>query len=172
MKNTFIFKLLIDLVYYYFFSGIVGILVILPLMYFTLGDSKIAFDGIETNLSSLTLIHWVILLLVLITYVLFFKGLYHLRVVARFLLSKNSFSLKIIRNLNFSGKYFLYTSILYFIVLITSSITKIFKGHISLSFDITTSLPIFIAIIGLFFIIQSNALKIAKIYKEENALMI
>jgi hypothetical protein len=172
MKKTFVFKLLIDLVYYYFFAGMVSILVIFPFIYLFIKEGKIQLEGIETSLSSLTFTHWIIILLGLIAYALFFKGLYHLRTVARFLLSQNFFSIKTIQNLNTSGTYFLYSSILYFIILIVSSISKIFKGHISMSFNTTTTLPIFIAIIGLFFILQSKALQIARVYKDDNALTI
>jgi len=172
MKKTFVFKLLIDLVYYYFFAGMVGILIIFPFLYFFLGEGKIKFEGMETSINSLTFAHWIIIILGLITYILFFKGLYHLRSVAQFLLSKNFFSLKTIQNLNTSGTYFLYSSILYFIVLVISFTFKIFKGHISMSFNTTTTLPIFIAIIGLFFMLQSKALQIAKVYKDDNALTI
>ena len=98
--------------------------------------------------------------------------MYHLRLVARFLLSKNFFSLKTIQNLNTSGRYFLYASILYFTILILLPILKIFKGNIYIGFNITTTLPVFIAIIGLFFMLQSNALQIAKVYKDDNALTI
>ncbi len=41
-----------------------------------------------------------------------------------------------------------------------------------MSFNTTTTLPIFIAIIGLFFILQSKALQIARVYKDDNALTI
>lgn len=168
MKKEFLFKLLIDIIYFISFLGIMTIIIFVPFLIFSENRFKIEVINLKTD--SLTLTHWLVIIVMIIGYIMFFKGIFHIRRVARFLLTKKYFSLEVILNLKNSGKAFLYSGLLYIAISIVVSITKLFEGNLVINFSFIT--PLFITSIGLFFILQSNVLKLAKGLKEENALTI
>jgi hypothetical protein len=102
----------------------------------------------------------------------FLRGLYFLRKMARFLLSSKYFSDNIIRNLKKSGNHFLLTSLISFALIFAQWIGKMVDGKIELAYDQELLVPLFLAIIGIFFIIQSSTLDLAKSLKEENELTV
>lgn len=165
MKNTILFKSLIDILYFLQIPGLLVVILIIPFGTFNINQANF-------NIGDLTLIHWVILIISLICYICFLRGLYYLRKVARFLLSKKYFADSIIVNLKKSGSHFLYTGIIYFILLLTKWLNNIYQGKLEFSYSDSSMTPLFITIIGLFFIIQSRTLILAKEMKEENDLTV
>ena len=107
-----------------------------------------------------------------ISYIIFLRGLFFLRKMARSLLSHKQFSLPIIQNLKKSGSHFIYAGILSFIILFALWLGKLLGGSLELTYDNNLIIPLFLSIIGLFFIIQSETLALAKDIKEENELTV
>ncbi len=165
MKNTILFKSLIDILYFLQIPGLLVVILIIP--FGTFNINKVNF-----NIEEFTLIHWVIMITSLICYICFLRGLFYLRKVARFLLSKKYFADSIIVNLKKSGSHFLYTGIIYFLIKLTNWLNNINIGKLDFSFNDSSFIPLFITIIGLFFIIQSRTLILAKEMKEENDLTV
>jgi hypothetical protein len=165
MKNTILFKSLIDFLYIFLFIGIIGAGLLLPFGSTNLQDMKLAIEN-------LAFVHWSIIAFNFITYLLFLRGLYFLRKVARSLLSNRFFTEKIITNLKKSGLHFVASGIGHFLVLIGFFINKIYDGRLEINFDTNTTATLFLIIIGMFFSLQSNILKLGKAYKEENDLTV
>jgi hypothetical protein len=165
MKKSILFKTLIDILYILHFTGLIGIILIIPF-------SGVNINQVDMNVADLSSFYWLILILGLITYIIFLRGLYYLRKMARHLLSNKHFSEKIIKNLKKSGNHFLLTGIISFILYALLWIYKIYGGKFELSYDSNILIPLFLTIIGMFFIIQSNTLDLAKNINEENELTV
>ena len=167
MKKTRLLKYFVDLLYLIYYSGFIGILVIPFVLYIHFYKDELNIKDVNMNIA-----HWTVLLTGILTYILFFRGLFYLKKVASVLLSNNFFSYKIIINLNKSGESFALTGLLYLFTLFIIWIGNISNGKITLSYNISTIVPFLLIIFGLFFIIQSNALEIARNIKNENDLTI
>ena len=165
MKNTALFKTLVDILYVLHFIGLVGIVFILPL-----GILNQEQDVV--NSEQWTGFYWVLLCIGLIAYIIFLRGLFYLRKMAVSLSLGSSFSERIISNLKKSGKHFLYTGIMAFGLMILLWLTRLGLGKLSFGYNANLLIPFFLMIIGSFFIIQSNTLSEAKQIKEENELTI
>ncbi|MBU3026047.1 DUF2975 domain-containing protein [Zobellia galactanivorans] len=165
MKKSILFKTLVDIVYFLHFIGLIGILFIIPF-------ETIHINQASTNVENWNLPYWSVYIVSLAAYILFLRGLYYLRKMARHLLSNKHFSGSIIQNLKKSGNHFLYTGIISFILFATLRISKLGEGECELIYDNNLLIPLFLTIIGMFFIIQSNALHLAKGIKEENELTV
>lgn len=163
MKKTVLFKNLVDILYILHFIGLIGILFILPFANININ---------EVDIQDWNLFHWLIILLSLITYIIFLRGLYFLRRIAKFLLLNHYFSENVIEHLKKSGNYFLLTGILSFVILLGLGISKLSINKLYLVYNSDIIIPLFLTIIGLFFIIQSHTLRLAKEFKEENELTI
>lgn len=68
--------------------------------------------------------------------------------------------------------HFLCTGILSFLLMILLWIAKLYNGKLELTYDLNFMIPLFLMIIGLFFMIQSRTLVLAKNFKEENELTV
>ncbi|MBP1840634.1 DUF2975 domain-containing protein [Formosa algae] len=165
MTKTIVFKTLVDFLYMLHVLGLISILFTVPL-------GIININQADLSVSDWTIWHWSIVVLTFITYTVFLRGLYFLRKTARFLLSNKYFSNHIIDNLKQSGYHFLYTGLLSVGVILIVFVSKLYQGTFELIFDDNLLIPLFISIIGLFFIIQSHSLLLAKDFKEENELTI
>ncbi len=165
MKKTILFITLVDVLYTLHFVGLIGIIFIIPF-----GIDNI--NQVNMNIEKLSVFDWIIFVMALITYVIFLRGLYYLRKMARFLLSNKYFSEKIIMNLKKSGNHFLLTGIISFSLYVAIWLSKIYGGKFELSYDANLIIPLFLTITGLFFIIQSYTLALAKKIKEENELTV
>ncbi len=165
MKKAIVFKTLID-VFYIFHIGVpVYILLIVPL-------EAVKLDTGEAGLNNWTFKYWALAIVSSLTYVIFLRGLYFLRKVARRLLSRKYFSEEIITHLRKSGMHFLIAGSIFIFVQVLLWLSQLFVGQLNLSFEINSIAPLFLVIIGLFFIIQSNALLLAKDIKAENDLTV
>jgi len=102
MKNSVLLKSLVDFIFFAQLISFIGFTIALP---FGLANFKVA--GTNTKIDTLDFMHWVILGLSLLVYVIFIKGLYFLRKMARNLLSTKRFTDDLILNLKKSGDNFL-----------------------------------------------------------------
>tara|TARA_B100000809_G_scaffold249333_1_gene280577 strand:+ start:640 stop:1137 length:498 start_codon:yes stop_codon:yes gene_type:complete len=165
MKNTILFKTLVDILYILHFIGLVGIIFVIPF-------GIVNNNQVNINVEDWSLFYWLISIMSLITYIIFLRGLYYLRTMARFLLTNKYFSEKIIENLKKSGNHFLFTGIISFSLFFILWLNKLYGGKFELIYDSNLLIPLFLTIIGMFFIIQSNTLVLAKNFKEENELTV
>ena len=164
MKKAIWFKTLVDILYILHCIGLVAILLLIPF-----GELKI--NKVKLNVEDFNLFYWLALIIGIITYIIFLRGLYFLRETARFLLSNKKFSDPIIQNLKKSGNHFIYVGIIFFFLSVVVWIVNLGGRTTQLNVDIVL-IPLFLTTIGLFFIIQSNTLNLAKGIKEENELTI
>lgn len=164
MKKQF-FKLLVDIIYGLHLLGLVGIIFTMPVGIVNINQIKVSPDDWTT-------VHIIYTFMSVLVYVLFLIGLFYLRKMALFLLKRNQFSLEIVSNLKKSGMFFLYSGLLSFVQMFGFWLSELFQGTFSLTYDSNTIAPIFITIIGLFFILQSNSLSFAMEFKKENELTI
>ncbi len=165
MKKEILFKTLVDIIYILHFMGLVGIALNIPY-------GVININQVNMNVMDWNIFHWLIFIISLIAYIIFLRGLYFLRKMSRFLLSNRYFSKKIIHNLKKSGKYFLQTGIILFVLYFVPYVYRFCGGEIELMYEINLLIPLFLTMIGLFFTIQSDSLILAKNMKEENELTV
>ena len=165
MKRNQLFNLLIELLFLVQAIGLLGIFIILPF-----GATKITMVNSPVEKWSVGL--WFFFILSLLVYVLYIIGLWYLRKVSHQIYSNNYFNYTTITSLKKSGHFFVASSLvnlglygLYFVL-------KLLNGEVQLTTDLNGVLPIFILIIGLFFLIQSDVLSKAKSFKEDNELTI
>lgn len=164
MGRNIIFKTLIDILFIFQGFGILGAFIIIPF-----GVTKI--NQVNVGVEKWSTLFWTLLIIGVIAYIMFMVGLFYLRRVGRYLLSKRYFTIDIISNLKKSGVFLIFSGAMSFIGFIITWIIEINSNHITI-FNIDIALPFFISIIGLFFIIQSDVLLSAKSFKEENDLTI
>ena len=165
MKKAILFKTLVDILYILHFIGLIGIIFIIPF-------GTVNINQINMSVEDWSLFYWSIFIVSLFAYIIFLRGLYFLRKMARFLLTNKYFSDDTIVNLKKSGNKFLYTGIISFALIVVLWISKLNGGKFELIYDNNLLIPLFLSIIGMFFIIQSNALNLAKGIKEENELTV
>lgn len=158
MKNSVLFKSLIDIFFFIQVIGLIATLFTFPLLFMDIG-----------NLEAPTLWDWIILPINCIAYFVFIRGLFFLRKMARIFLSQNSFSEKLVNYMKICGNQFIYAGIISIIILLTGKLLDLNIEPFYKSFSIT---PIFLLIVGLFFAIQSRTLSQAIIIKNENDLMV
>ncbi|MBL4746170.1 MAG: DUF2975 domain-containing protein [Flavobacteriaceae bacterium] len=164
MKKQF-FKLFVDIIFGIHVLGLSGII-------FTIPVGLMNINLIKVPPNEWAPIHVIYATLSIIVYVLFLVGLFYLRKMALFLLKRNQFSLEIVENLKKSGKFFLFTGVLSFIQMLGLWISELYRGTFSLTYESNTMAPLFITLIGMFFILQSNSLRFAMKFKKENDLTI
>jgi hypothetical protein len=127
---------------------------------------------VHVNVEDWCLFYCLISVTSFITYIIFLRGLYHLKKMAKLLLTNKYFSEKIIEYLKRSGNYFLLTGIISFALFFVLWLNKLYGGKFELIYDRDLLIPLFLTIIGMFFMIQSNTLVLAKNFKEKNELTV
>jgi len=170
MNKNILFKLLVDALYFTHFILFLGFLIIFPL-----GINNIEkFDIIQINahFEETPVLIMTCIVISILTYLIFLRGLNFLRIVAKFLISNRFFSERIIINLKKSGIHFLFTGVLSFFVMFLIWIGQVINGKIVFSFNDKLVVSTFLIIIGLFFMIQGETLSFAKNIKDENDLTI
>ena len=165
MTKAILFKTLVDILYFLHFIGLIGLIFILPF-------GIVEINQVDVKVEGWTMFTWLVAIFSLIAYLIFLRGLYFLRKMARFLLSKNYFSDKLIKNLKRSGTHFILTGVIAITLLLILWFNRLYGGTLELSYDANLIVPLFLMIIGMFFIIQSNALVLAKNINEENKLTV
>ena len=166
-----LFKLLIDLAFYLmipiliFFPGTILYILIFPEQ--TIINVNIPFteNGFGIKALLFTIVFFVL-------FVWFFLGFYQLRKFAGQLLKQKLFSEDVIKSTQKAGQFFIACGLgsLIFIA-ITSVLTN--EGRISITFGSSNfSLLLFLLIVGVLFLLLSDAFKKALILKEENDLTV
>jgi hypothetical protein len=164
MKRSILFKTLVDILFMAQVVGFIGVIFFIP-------SGVLRINMIDLPVSEWTFVFWLILLLSLIGYIVFVMGLFHLRKVARHLLSNRYFDVTVVEHLKYSGRYFVISGMVSFVISLIIWVIKITMKTLALyDSDIITSL--FIITIGLFFIIQSEVIMNAKTFKEDSDLTI
>ena len=165
MKKSFLFKSLVD---YLYILNVGGFLLLL---------TTISFGFVEINVIKGGDEHWSLLAILIscvsvLTCIVFLRGVYYLRKMARHLLTNKYFSKQIIKYLKISGTHFLLAGVMFVVIMILRCIGKLRAGLFEFVYDTNLMVPLFLMIIGLFFMIQSEALLVAKNFKEENDLTV
>ena len=169
MKLNKIFKLLIDIAFFLmipfviFFPGTILYVLLFPEQ--TIIDNNLPFATTDSQFLSI-----LVSLIVFVQVILFFMGFYNLREFANLLLKNKIFSNSVIIRTKRTGQFFTSCSILYIISTISesySSHSESLNGSFHFSF-----LPYFLLIIGIFFLLLSDAFARALKLKEENDLTV
>jgi hypothetical protein len=84
MKKSILFKSLVDILFYLHVIGLLGMLVIIPF-------GVVNINQVNMKVEDWTLLTVVIAIVSLTIYVIFLRGLYYLRKIARFLISNKYF---------------------------------------------------------------------------------
>lgn len=165
MKRNILFKTLIDVLFIMHCLGFAALIFMLPF-------GVIGINMPDVEVANWSFMHWLSLIVGVFAYIFFLIALFHLRKTARFILSNNYFTESIIKSLKKSGQYFLAVSILTIVMFIAFWFVKLATGTFSIVYNVNIITTLLLAIVGLFFIIQSDVLLSAKGYKEENELTI
>ena len=133
---------------------------------------KTSINNVTIDIENWNLFYWLLAITALTTYVIFLKGLYFLRKVARILSDKHFSDMNIIHSKK-AGIHFLLAGGLYFLIIVFLWLNRsITTGVIEIGTDMDLIAPLSLTIIGVFFIIQSKNLSLAKSFKEENELTV
>lgn len=165
MKNKALFKYLVDILYFIHLAGILGLFVILPF-------GIVNINQADVKVEDWIFVNWFLAISSFIVYLIFLRGLYFLRKMAKNLLKEGQFSDGIILNLKKSGSHFLYSGLFSLLFFLVVFFHNNFKGKIELIYDSNLLIPFFLMIIGIFLMIQSDALSTAKNLQEENELTV
>jgi len=171
MKRNILFKTLIDIAYFYlvpfviFMPAVIIYLLVFPEQQ-VINTSYVAFKDLGTIKVS------IFIFLFYVEFLLFFKGFHELRSLAKLLLKKKLYTSKTILKLKKIGWLFTICGITTGILLIIYIITvSSYKLNVAFGFTDFQYL-LFLIIIGVFFLILSDAFKKAVQFKEENELTV
>ena len=165
MKKSILFKSLVDYLYFLNIGFFCLLLITIPF-------GLIEINEINGNGERWSVLAISISCICILTCIVFLRGVYYLRKMARHLLTHKYFSKQIIRSLKISGTHFLLAGVMFVVIMILGWIGKLREGLFEFVYDINLMVPLFLMIIGLFFMIQSEALLVAKNFKEENELTV
>ncbi|MCU4175132.1 hypothetical protein [Carboxylicivirga sp. N1Y90] len=166
MKYSVLFKSLIDIFCF-------GLLVVLSALFISELVELYDNDKIDISLSFESIFNLIITVLSMAYWITFLRGIMFLRRVARNYLSRDFISPKIVANLKMCGKHFLYAGgISAFILFIVQLAEDGFLINPLLLIEGFVVSPLFLFIIGLFFLIQCGSLFKAIILEEENSLTV
>ncbi|WP_405400547.1 DUF2975 domain-containing protein [Maribacter sp. Asnod2-G09] len=166
MNNSKKFKLIIDVLFVLLCVGFAGLFLNLPTGLRSIGqDNKDVFDW--------SFFSWSLFILSLISYILLIIGIKNLKDAAKIMVSKNHFDISLPKKLRTTGNFLIISSISSYLVFILIFIEEfIIENRLNVYFDNNIFSQIMITIMGLFFVIQSNVLKLASNFKNENDLTI
>lgn len=158
MKNSFLFKSMIDI---FFLLQVLGLIALF-------GKILIAFMPVK-NMEPVHLNEWVFLISNCIVYIIFLRGLFFLRKIAGEFLRNKTLTKTVMSLMKKTGIHFTLAGLILLITILTEKLFDLQLEPITELFNVT---PIFLVIIGLFFIIQSQTLLEAIKMKNENDLMV
>jgi len=165
MKKSFLFKSLVDYLYILNVGGFLLLLITISFGFVEINEIKGSDEDWSVLAISISCVS-------ALTCIVFLRGVYYLRKIARHLLTNKYFSKQIIKYLKISGTHFLLTGVMFVVIMILRWIGKLRVGLFEFVYDTNLMVPLFLMIIGLFFMIQSEALLVAKNFKEENDLTV
>lgn len=165
MKHSALFKTLIDLL---FILHVFGLIVVAFASPFGLLGSEVVMRNSEGNqfYSGITVF------LTSLSYLIFIRGLFFLRKLARYFLSDKIFTNTIIDLLKKIGQHFVVSGLIYICIGLILFFGSLINGKLNFSINMSSMVPLFLISAGLFSIMQSHALKHAKHVKEEHELTI
>ncbi len=164
-------KILIDTLFVILCLGILGFIFILPFEIFSTKIVDIEFQGYE-GYSNLPFLYWMVIVLSIITYILFLIGLNYLRKTANHFISTSFYTLEITKNLKRCGILFILSAIIMALAYVLVWGIEVSKGVISLVVGTNIMIPLFLCIMGFFFILQSKVLDQARLFEEDSNLAI
>lgn len=164
-------KILIDTLFIILCLGILGFFFILPFEIFTTKIADVEFQGYE-GYSTLPFLYWMVIGLSILTYILFLIGLNYLRKTANHLISTSFYTINITKNLKRSGVFFIISAIIMALAYVLVWGIDVSKGDIRLVLGTNVMIPLFLCIVGFFFILQSKVLDQARLFKEDSNLTI
>ena len=166
MKHTNLFKNLINFLFYILCLGFLVILFFGPL-----GFNSIAQEN--RDVQHWDFISWLLLSISAIAYVFLIIGVKYLKNMAKEMTDLGSFDLAIQYNLRQSGKCLIISTLLNYLTFALIFIKRlVLDSELEVIFDNNILLQIILTITGLFFIIQSDILKLSNNLKTENDLTI
>ncbi len=165
MKKSFFFKSLVDYLYILNVGGFLLLLITISFGFVEINEIKGSDEDWSVLAISISCVS-------ALTCIVFLRGVYYLRKMARHLLTNKYFSKQIIKYLKISGTHFLLAGVMFVVIMILRWIGKLRVGLFEFVYDTNLMVPLFLMIIGLFFMIQSEALLVAKNFKEENDLTV
>ena len=165
MKKSFLFKSLVDYLYILNVGGFLLLLITISFGFVEINEIKGSDEDWSVLAISISCVS-------ALTCIVFLRGVYYLRKIARHLLTNKYFSKQIIKYLKISGTHFLLAGVMFVVIMILGWIGKLREGLFEFVYDTNLMVPLFLMIIGLFFMIQSEALLVAKNFKEENELTV
>lgn len=166
MKHTKLFKNLISFLFYFLCLGLLVILFFGPL-----GFNTIAQENREAH--QWNFISWLLLSISATAYVFLIIGVKYLKNMANEMTKQGSFDFPIQYNLRQSGKYLIISSLLNYLTFALIFIKQlILDSEVQVIFDNNIIFQIILTITGLFFVIQSDILKLSNNLKRENDLTI
>ena len=171
MKTNRVLKTLIDILFILHCVGLIGFLFILPFGIFSINIAEAPVTSYK-ELTELPILYWMGIALSFLSYIIFLFGLYYLRRTANYVLNNNFMQIQVIENLKRSGNMFSIAGVFLMVTYAIFWLSRLSLGTIKLTYGTNLMIPLFLIIIGLFFILQSNALFKAKSIKEENDLTI
>ncbi|HLV92711.1 MAG TPA: DUF2975 domain-containing protein [Aequorivita sp.] len=166
-----VLKLLIDALFILLCLGLSGFIFILPFEIYSTRIVSVQVKSFE-ELNNLPFLYWLGIILSIITYILFLIGLNYLKKTTNFFIRNTFFHNTIIKCLKRSGMFFILSAIVLSIAYIIAWMLEASKGHIKLILGTNIMIPLFLCIVGLFFILQSEILDRAKSFKDENDLTV
>lgn len=165
MKKSFLFKSLVDYLYILNVGGFLLLLITISFGFVEINEIKGSDEDWSVLAISISCVS-------ALTCIVFLRGVYYLRKIARHLLTNKYFTKEIIKYLKISGTHFLLAGVMFVVIMILRWIGKLRVGLFEFVYDTNLMVPLFLMIIGLFFMIQSEALLVAKNFKEENDLTV
>ncbi len=171
MKTNLLLKNLIDILFIFMIPGVIGFLFILPFGIFNTSVSNVSANSYE-DFTDLPPQYWIAVAVSFLTYLLMLISLYYLKKSARHFLDNDLLKEQVISNLSKSGVLLVITAIGTTISYLLIWSTKLSGGTLSLKYGDNLFVPLFLAIVGLFFKLISNTLVNAKLLKEEHDLTV
>jgi len=166
MKKNNVFKTLLDILVFIFLIGTISTII------FIIRVGRFTINHVIIDVENWNLFFWFIAVVSLLTYIIFLRGLYFLRKIAK-IVSVQYFSDINISNSKKVGIHFLLSGILYFFIIVILWINRLIDlGQFEIGTDFDIIVPLTLMIIGVFFIIHARNLLLAKSFKEENELTV
>lgn len=164
-------KILIDTLFVILCLGILGFFFILPFEVFTTKIADVEFQGYE-GYWNLPFLYWLGIGLSILTYILFLVGLNYLRKTANHFIKTSFYTVEITKNLKLSGTFFILSAFMLALAYIVVWGIDVSKGNIKLVLGTNIMIPLFLCIVGFFFMLQSKVLEQARLFKEDSNLTI
>lgn len=171
MKTNYILKTCIDILFFLMLFGILGFIFMMPFGMFTSNIGNVTLESYDDYLN-LPIMYWFAVIVAILTYVCMLIGIWFLRKSSAQFLDNDLLKLSVSANLNKSGMCFIISAVGVTGCYVAIWLADFNPKSISLTIGNNIFIPLFLAIVGLFFKIVANTISNAKLIKEENDLTI